>query len=214
MVVRVQTVARDCMCDDAAQREWIIIRALKKMLIGMRIGDERRALTRELRTECRTLEASEPQVSHGHLRIRPAQHFKRQVSNKLRQRHGRIRDEVTRTVAATLFAAETDEVDRAARTFAGRECAGELQHSDATGSIVVSAVEDLVASERLIDAEVVQVSTQHDRFARLRTSQHTNRVPGGALLARWNDARVERHALHVSFSAVGIGVAAWFESKL
>src|ERR1051326_4262485 len=100
MVIRVQTITRNRVRDHAAQREWIIIRALKEMLFGMRVRDERCAVACELRTECRALETSKPQCSGGHLRIWPAQHFKRQVSDDLRQRDWRIGNEVLRTVAA------------------------------------------------------------------------------------------------------------------
>src|ERR1043166_9948 len=184
------------------------------MLIGTRIGDERCTLAREFRTERRAFVTREPQSSRRHFRIRPAEHFKRQVGDNLRQWHWRIRDERSRTVAAALFAAETDEVDSTSPPLATREHACEFQHRDATGSIVVSAVEDLVIFQRFVNAEVVQVSTQHDRLARLCTSQHPDRVPGGALLARWDDARVERNALDITLVAVSVGVATGFESKL
>src|SRR6476659_9015165 len=116
------------------------------MLFGMRIGNECGSVSCECRAKIRTLEASQPQHSCRDFRIGTAQHFKLQICNYLREWNWRIVDEVSGSGPATLFAAETDKVDCAAWTFAGSQRARKLQHRNAAGSVVVSAVEDLVVA--------------------------------------------------------------------
>src|SRR6185503_4405410 len=102
--------------------------------------------------------------------------------------------------------AETNEIDGASRAFAGGEDPCEFQNCYATGSIVVSTIEDFVVACRLINAEMVQVSAEHDRFAGLRTFKYADHVPGCA--------GGDRNALDVIFGARVVSVAARLKTKL
>src|SRR6185369_13636782 len=117
MVIGVQTKTRNRVSNHATQCERVVVGTLKEILLRMRISNKRRTLTREFRTECRSLKASQPQCTGSHLRIRPAKHFKSDIRNYLLERHGRMRDEVLRSKTTTLFTPEADKVDRALRSF-------------------------------------------------------------------------------------------------
>src|SRR6185503_15182250 len=102
--------------------------------------------------------------------------------------------------------AETNEIDGASRAFAGGEDPCEFQNCNATGSIVVSTIEDFVVACRLINAEMVQVSAEHDRFAGLRTFKYADHVPGCA--------GGDRNALDVIFGARVVSITARLKSEL
>jgi hypothetical protein len=75
----------------------------------------------------------------------------------------------------SFLAAKTDEVDSSAGSSAGRKCPRKFHDGNATRRIIICAVEDLIAAQCFIDAEMIQVSAQHDhcgRGFRVGTGQH------------------------------------------
>src|SRR5690242_18397760 len=61
---------------------------------------------------------------------------------------------------------------------------------------------------------MVQVSTQHDYFRRLRSLEHANRVPGCARLGRRINAGIEGNTLDKTLVAGAVSITARLESKL
>ena len=132
MIISVQAKARNCLRDNAAQREVVVIGALKEVLIGMWIRNERRALFRKLWSKIRSFKARQPKCICRNLRIGPAEHFEVEIGNNLCEWNRRIRDELLRAVTTSLLASETDKIDRAARPFACCEHARQFQDCDTT----------------------------------------------------------------------------------
>ena len=105
--------------------------SVEKTLQRMRIGDQRRSITRQFRPR---FERSSPLATTcpPGLSDRAGPASRTAKSATICVSGTGIVDEMSRAKAATLFATETYKIDRAAWLFAFGKARGELQHGDTT----------------------------------------------------------------------------------
>src|SRR5207248_6163150 len=104
-----------------------------------------RAVCRELRAEIGTLVSGQPKRVRRDGAIRASDHFKFKVSDKALNGNGWMFLEISGAVSANLFTAEQREYDRAFRFRTLRKCLRQFQNCSNAGSIIVRAVENIIA---------------------------------------------------------------------
>src|SRR5258708_26870295 len=191
VVVLVQAVAGDGVRDDAAFCQRIVVRALEKMLRGMRIGHQLRPMLGQFRAKVAAVESCEPEFIGLYGGIGPPDHFKFQVGHNAGQRHGRMLQEILVALSAGFFAPEKSKDYRPLWMFLPGKSSRQLQDGDAAGSVVIGAVVYAVAVYRLSDAQVVHVRAQQDDLVfqfGITARKNSKNVAGVPLQRSWNSS--------------------------
>ncbi len=110
------------------------------------------------------IKSGEPELVGFYFSVRAADHFKFQVGDNVFERQWGMLKKILVTLSAGFFAAKKDEEHGAFGSFAVRQGASQLQHGNTAGSVVVSAVVNLVIIHGLADAQVVHVRGEKNYF--------------------------------------------------
>src|SRR5437868_10431667 len=98
-----QAKAGEGLCDHAAAVERDIVRAGKKVLFRVRVGDQLGAVLRKSWAEIRALPTGEPELIGFDGRIGAANHLEFKIRDNGTQRHRRMLEKPARAEPARLF---------------------------------------------------------------------------------------------------------------
>src|SRR5947208_16176212 len=110
MVVSVQSKTRYRMSNDSFQRKSIVVRPLKEILFGVRVGDQQCSVSGEFRPKRGPFVTRQPKRIGRNFWIRPSKHLKRYISYNLLQGHGRMSREILGSGSPQLFTPKTYEI--------------------------------------------------------------------------------------------------------